>query len=584
MMQLIIEGKPAAIKSGSSFEYVSENRFFSDADAYTLSISLPLRGCRENLEIFGPLNRMDINSRQFSKNAELRFGNVVKSGMVTIVGGTETELKVQFLEGKSSSNFNPDLDKNYINELNLGDFPSSSSNPPVFQQTIDNGVNYVALMWSNGASGWYDNNVSRPSGNNRVWLSSSISFMPYLLFLTKKICQVLGYTCDFSKWEASADRYLLCCNTLPPPWGISEIARPLPHWTVNEFFAELEKLLACEFVFDSRAGVVSMDFVKNIMANAKEIKLKNVVDSFSCEVKEGDSSNSFRPANSLKYAERGSADEDPEWARDCCDWLLGKEHYRTFNSKDEFNTFFNYLKEDPTFGLKNYGPLTPDEAGGAQSWSGSDALNGLFYVADVDEFYIFKIEKIQCSNHPLNYTHVWTPVAVQVNPFGGWISSDPNAREEEVKCLPVRIAESNGQPRILLTPKAFGEPDQSKAESHQPYFYRMLQIGHPGEKTAYFDKIFLAYWDPQAAARRNIAPYPNTDARFNLASRHFEAFGDINVNSQEILSVSWLANELPDVRSIFHIEGKRYLCEKITATFTENGMSQLLKGEFHPLI
>lgn len=35
---------------------------------------------------------------------------------------------------------------------------------------------------------------------------------------------------------------------------------------------------------------------------------------------------------------------------------------------------------------------------------------------------------------------------------------------------------------------------------------------------------------------------------------------------------------------LFFVRGKRYVCEKITATFTENGMSQLLKGEFWPLL
>ena len=34
---------------------------------------------------------------------------------------------------------------------------------------------------------------------------------------------------------------------------------------------------------------------------------------------------------------------------------------------------------------------------------------------------------------------------------------------------------------------------------------------------------------------------------------------------------------IPDVKCIFYIHGKKYLAEKITATFTENGMSQLVK-------
>lgn len=54
------------------------------------------------------------------------------------------------------------------------------------------------------------------------------------------------------------------------------------------------------------------------------------------------------------------------------------------------------------------------------------------------------------------------------------------------------------------------------------------------------------------------------------------------VNARQKFKFSWLADEIPNPRAIFYIRGKRYVCEKITATFTENGMSQLLKGEFYP--
>lgn len=45
----------------------------------------------------------------------------------------------------------------------------------------------------------------------------------------------------------------------------------------------------------------------------------------------------------------------------------------------------------------------------------------------------------------------------------------------------------------------------------------------------------------------------------------------------------FLSDTIPDVRSVFLIRGKRYICEKLTATFTENGMSQLIKGVFYPI-
>ena len=45
-MILTINGKQAALKKGSSIEYVSENRIFTDADDYSMEIELPLADVR----------------------------------------------------------------------------------------------------------------------------------------------------------------------------------------------------------------------------------------------------------------------------------------------------------------------------------------------------------------------------------------------------------------------------------------------------------------------------------------------------------------------------------------------------------
>jgi hypothetical protein len=47
-MILTINGKQAALKKGSSIEYVSENRIFTDADDYSMEIELPLADCPQN--------------------------------------------------------------------------------------------------------------------------------------------------------------------------------------------------------------------------------------------------------------------------------------------------------------------------------------------------------------------------------------------------------------------------------------------------------------------------------------------------------------------------------------------------------
>ena len=61
-ISLTIDGAQVALKKGSSIEYVSENRIFTDADDYSLEIELPLADCPQNIAIFGLLTRKDIDT------------------------------------------------------------------------------------------------------------------------------------------------------------------------------------------------------------------------------------------------------------------------------------------------------------------------------------------------------------------------------------------------------------------------------------------------------------------------------------------------------------------------------------------
>ena len=125
-MEIRINGKRAMLKKGTSFEYVAENRLFSGSDGYTLSITFPLRHCRENLDIFGHINRMDVIAGKVVFDCEIRDRNFYKFGSITITEINDAEVKTQFLEGRSEQNFDKTFDKVYINELDLGSPPTTS--------------------------------------------------------------------------------------------------------------------------------------------------------------------------------------------------------------------------------------------------------------------------------------------------------------------------------------------------------------------------------------------------------------------------------------------------------------------------
>ena len=76
-MILTINGQQAALKKGSSIEYVSENRIFTDADDYSMEIELPLADCPQNLDIFGGMiTRKDVDTGDIFFDAVLQDTNL----------------------------------------------------------------------------------------------------------------------------------------------------------------------------------------------------------------------------------------------------------------------------------------------------------------------------------------------------------------------------------------------------------------------------------------------------------------------------------------------------------------------------
>ena len=245
-MKIFVEGKEAFLKKGTSFEFIAENRLFSGSDEYTLSITFPIVDCPRNRAIFGLLYRKDVDIEKVNFACELRDTNFYKMGVLAIVEVSQSEIKGQFLDGMSAQNFIGDFDEIYINELDLGDYEyvNMSNTPPEWLwRSIDRMKNYISLPWVNNYSGNIQNEVVYENGTYK-WHpdTKGVSFQPYLLFIAKQICEVLGYSYDFGEWERSTYRHLIVCNSLPYAWDMPQIAKALPHWTVTEFFEHLENL------------------------------------------------------------------------------------------------------------------------------------------------------------------------------------------------------------------------------------------------------------------------------------------------------------------------------------------------------
>lgn len=605
-MQIYIANKLAALKQGTSFEYVSENRLFSGSDGYTLTITFPLRDCPQNTAIFGHINRADVAAQKVVFDCEIRDKGFYKFGCITVTEINEAEVKTQFLDGRSEQNFDKTFDKVYINELDLGapqTTAKSGISPSNAWSPMYNRDEAVALPWVNDASGNIQNCATFADGKYS-WHSDTtgLSWQPYLLYITRKICEAVGYSHDFAAWEDKEEyRYLLICNALPYAWYAPGYSRALPHWTVEEYFEKLELFLGCEFDIDHRARRIGFRFSADILAAVKPVMLDNVVEEHSTEVKVEDVQCEYAEAKNLVYKDC----DNRMWKYYSCEWFVKswKKNAAVYKSLSELLAANKWLAR----------------------WNGSNMrgsnMNKLLYVEDMDCYFVIRaIDRTDTGRRTFGgKVIVWEYKCIlqPVNLLGPRIVDEADdAPQDEIEFVPAWIDytdETYGR-CLFLAFSGYDEENtytgrdsnfdwdehyrQMNERFSQTSTVQTLEAGHKEKKAEYYDRIYIGWWDG-AVDEWGKLPHPyveNIIIREDWSNYRYGHFS-LRINDRHAgrsrgvypiepsmkTTFKFIADNIPDVRALFLIRGKRYICEKLTATFTEQGMSQLIKGVFYPV-
>lgn len=595
-MEIRINGRDAVLKSGTSFEYVAENRLFSGSDGYTLSITFPLKDCPENIAVFGNINRADVIARKVIYECEIRHGKFFKFGSITVNEINASEVKCQFLEGRSERNFSQSFDDIYINELDLGSWPSGKPAPAqAWWPGNSSRPEAVALPWVNDYSGNIQNlaeyvidNANQNRGHHE-WHTDTwgLSWQPYLITIVARICEAVGYSCDLSEWERSEEhRYLLVCNTLPAAWYTPQYARALPHWTVAEFFEKLELFLNAEFEINHRAKSVGFAFTQSVLKASGTVQLRDVIDEHSTEVSVEDARCEYQEAKNLVYKECDHA----VWKYYSCDWFIKawKDRAVVYNSMSEL--------------------LAANR--GWRTWDGQHHRNSqidrLLYAKDADAYFVIRAVSRSAYFDRIRLRFTYKCVLQPVNMFGGRIVDESeNADQIEIEFVPARIdyTEEKYGKVLFLSFSGYDEDNaEGEDESNYPFMQthpiQSLEAGEKEKKAEYYDRIYIGFWDgSQNHGSKLPSPWTEdiliADDWSNFNYLHFNMrLNNGALNSRRIvhridlkkkITFKFIADNIPDVRAVFNIHGKNYVCEKITATFTEQGMSQLLKGVFYPI-
>lgn len=595
-MNIIIDNKEAVLKKGSSFDFIAENRFFTGADSYSLSITFPLRGCQRNLDIFGHINRKDCNLDRLLLDCEIHDKDFHRYGSVSIVEISETEVKTQFLEGRSVRNYYSSMDEIYINELNLPSLMTEVHHSTSFylrhynKQKQDEAqgtayLGFVCLPWVNNTSGNIQNGMRYVSSTNDFVYSgggmgeyAEISGQPFLVEVIRQVLMNTRYDFDISAIENSDWSNVIVCNTLPLAWELYNMQYILPHWTISEFLEQVELFLNGEFIIDEKSGKMKFCFNQNTLENMKSIVIDKVIDSHKVEISSAeDVQNSYIEQKNLAYAECSHQ----MWKFYSCDWLKKQVACYTWNT-------FNDMKQNLNRYLDYVGKMT------------HAYFRRLHYCTALDTFFVLRCVRTAVIN---DVVHQYLRIQ-PINEFGKRIIDErEDAEVTQMGIVPVCIDhtdDTHGDMIFIDCGEYGADTEDDDSDKLQTPIVNILSAGEIDKREEYFDKLYVGFFDgyynkyaPQLP-RAEVDPVEVSPSN-TLRTSHFSMrlsgpfAPDSRTPAHEVdhsmkFTFTFLADAVPDVRSIFLIHGKKYLAEKITATISENGLSQQMKMVAYRLI
>ncbi len=631
-MNLIIDHKPAAIKPGTTIDFISANLLFSDREDFSLTFTLPLRGCKQNRDIFANIYRKDVDINTLHYDAEIIAGRFRASGAVAIVGVDDNDIKLQFISGRSFRNFYVDWDDIYINELDLGSYTTDRSRTPA---TMWGNGDVIALPWVNNASGNLQNRAEKVNGTWQ-WhtvkdddldteVVHGLSCQLRLYTLVEKVCQAVDYSFDGAAWVASEFYHLYMLNTLPEAWDTIAWASALPAWSLNEFFSELEKLMLCEFDIDHKNKHVTFSFAEDTESLAGNVAIEEVVDEFEVSIDNEDKSD-YHGTTNVGYA----SCSHEMWPFMSCYWYF--KRYPNASVKT-YNTLQELMSH-----LHTSGPSQGRSAGGG----GNDQW--LIYAADVDTYFVlFRVFKRPTDERTSRKLYGSAYELRPLNRFGDWITDPENyTSKDEIKAVPAWLdltldADYNNRGRVVFLDCGSADNTSASGSSHHGspamsdddwneqqatvdqsslFTTQRILAGDSERDKSTFDKLYVGFWYGEWNRFGDKLPCPFIDRfeiecswdyndignsqhsivgnytkiesghpgtlRINNANYNVMASRDAmtKIDGKRKYEFSFLADRLPNVRAHFHIRGKWYLCSELQCEITEHGMNRLVKGTF----
>lgn len=607
-MKILVNGKEAVLKTGSSFEYVSENPLFTEAEDYTLEIEFPMKDCPENILIFGALHVKGVNISTVTFPCRITTESFNKSGILTITEVNDVSVKAQFLEGMSTQQFDGDNLRVYIDEI---DYSAIDGTDGVAEHVADAmGSGWVDLpVWDSDKEDVYSD-----QNNNATYRHI------YLYHLVDFIAQSVGITVNYNNLPSWFSRLVVCNTTNYIKYvngygryglkGFMQLNKTLPHWTVKEFFKEIAKLYGFILSIDSQSNRVLFTPAKYYIYGEEELK---VVDEFKVEQQEA--SGEYLKAIKVKLPDECNPDNI-----NICPWMLeenilamtevrGKledQQYSTTYAATHNDDISAVLKTTALYQLYDQynlfaGYIAFTDIQERSDLGGSDKehfiqmelLNQYWSDPEGEE-----LKVIPCTLQTMRIKHKY---------YGKWCKIDTDGEYTETNSaisIPYKmpVIQIKGLSIDQLYSGGYSAEDLRKAKEGEldEKYDKLFVVLHSGSYDENGYNLNTRKWEPvygteyaQQTINATGGDVPTYHTGFMVYGATITPYSNEvgqnffqlpQVDETKLYRYKFLASSLPSATAIYVIKGKRYACLRLTAHFTTKGMSELIEGEFYEIV
>lgn len=636
MTTLIINDLMADLKTGSSFKFTKSNSIYTEDGEYTLDVTLPFT--QNNMAIFGLQNRLEINKKQLidsSYNFRMQSDYLFVSGTAVISSVSNEEIKIQLIAGKSELKLL--TEDNAGNPLYIDDIPLPKAYEAEFHRLYGYGQEYtmekaidmfmrqpdmffnpqdtmygppektncvcfpiyseadsafanqrcVALYETRENNNstyfnWYtwflsDMPQSYPSSNAEYTVPQELvlSPQPYLFYIVEEIFSSLGYTVIENFIKNSWMKNIFIANAR----GILDLNMILPHWTLDEFIEEIEKLCGVRILLKNKKQIYIVD--KNKASSQPVIFLNQIVDSFQADIEDKEDTDQVSIGN-VNY----SYPDDLGYLV-LSDEIFERAKKSTFSSVEELYEYYQTLsveeikKSDTLYQVGNdyFASINPGEAG----WN-------LYEVNQMSQ-----MQRQSYRDTDVNLRIVPIRSSFKEFEFKKFFSEDSNTKYRFIaKDAAYAICLTTSDTRTQNNYLNFSIDDAIKGSEIDRNKRDVIEIGinlltkqtlSPSDKQFQEYQIPIVWGIPYALGPLGRYEIVNTGYHFRLNHIGSETIAarlnsGQNAKTRTKLCISFLDDGIIDPEAYFIIKNKKYVCEKIEYSISEKGVDKIKKGYF----